>query len=184
MQGTKAPKRYAKALLNFSVERKSEDLVFEQVTELLDAISHQVEFQRLLVSPIVKTAFKKEALEKIYPDKNSVMREFVEVLARNKRLSLLVAICKSYVNQYYIYKKRQIAVVTTAVEISDQLKDKFLKKIVQLTGNDNVVLQNRVEPEIIGGFILRIGDLQYNDSVLNKFSLIEKNFKDNLFSNL
>ena len=79
------------------------------------------------------------------------------------------------------YKDNETAVVITTQPISDSLKNKILEKVEQLTGKTNISLKNKIDENIIGGFILRIGDLQYNASVSNKLNIIRNNFQENVF---
>ncbi len=184
MQRTRAAKRYAKALLDFAIEKQQPDIVFQEMTSLLKVMDENIEFQRLLLSPIVKSNIKRNVMLQIFPDKSDLVRQLVEVLVRNKRLSLTKAIAKSYITQYHEYKQRRIAYVTTAEPLSEVLKERFLLKIKDLTGNSNIELRNKVDTTIIGGFIVRIGDYQYNASISSKFSAIQRNFEENLYTNL
>ena len=65
--------------------------------------------------------------------------------------------------------------VTTAIPLTDDLKSKVLAKAKELTGKD-VTIKNIVEASIIGGFILRIGDIQYNASIANKLNKLKREF--------
>lgn len=183
MQRTRAAKRYAKALLDYAIEKQQTDVVFQEMQSLLKIMEQNIEFQRLLLSPIVKTNVKRNVMLAIFPDKSNLVRQLVEVLVKNKRMALTKAIAKSYVSLYHDYKQKQIAYVTTAEPLSDSLKEQFLLKVQQLTNNTNIELRNKVDESIIGGFILRIGDLQYNESISHKLSVIKNNFKENLYIN-
>ena len=96
-------------------------------------------------------------------------------------MSSTYAIAKEFILQYNQYKDNETAVVITAQPISDSLKNKFLAKVEQLTGKTNISLKNKIDENIIGGFILRIGDLQYNASVSNKLNIIRNKFQENVF---
>lgn len=183
MQRTRAAKRYAKALLDYAIEKQQPDVVFQEMTTLLKVLDENIEFQRLLLSPIVKSNVKRNVMLQIFPDKSDLVRQLIEVLVRNKRLSLTKAIAKSYITLYNEYKQKQIAYITTAQPLSDTLREQFLLKVRQLTGNHNIELRNKVDENIIGGFIVRVGDLQYNASISEKFSAIKRNFKENLYTN-
>ena len=184
MQKIRAAKRYAKALLEYAIEKQQVDIVFQEMTILLKVMNENIEFQRLLLSPIVKSKVKRNVLLQLFPDKSDLVRQLIEVLVRNKRLSLTKAIAKSYLTLYHEYKEKQIAQVTTAEPLSENLKEQVLSKIKELTGNNNIELKNKIDPSIIGGFILRVGDLQYNASISHKFSAIGRNFKEKLYVNL
>ena len=97
------------------------------------------------------------------------------MLEENKRIGLLKAIAKKYAIIYDFDKHILEAKVTTAVPITDALKKQVLKKIVDLTG-DKANLVNEVDPEILGGFILRVGDVQYDASIANHLNQLRKEF--------
>jgi len=64
--------------------------------------------------------------------------------------------------------------------VSQHIKDQFIAKAKQLSGKSNVILESKIDKEIIGGFILRVDDLQYNASISSKLSTIQENFKENV----
>lgn len=181
MQSVKVPKRYAKALLSFAIEKKQEDVLYEEMQSLVNVIHENTELRSLLRSPVVKSELKKNILEVIFSEKSEVLGRFFGMLAQNKRMSSTYAIAKEFILQYNQYKDNETAVVITAQPISDSLKNKFLAKVEQLTGKTNISLKNKIDENIIGGFILRIGDLQYNASVSNKLNIIRNNFQENVF---
>ncbi len=181
MQSVKVPKRYAKALLSFAIEKKQEDVLCEEMQSLVNVIHENTELRSLLRSPVVKSELKKNILEAIFSEKSEVLGRFFGMLAQNKRMSSTYAIAKEFILQYNQYKDNETAVVITAQPISDSLKNKFLAKVEQLTGKTNISLKNKIDENIIGGFILRIGDLQYNASFSNKLNIIRNNFQENVF---
>lgn len=176
MQIFKAPKRYAKALLFWAKENNKIDDIFAEMTKIHKMIDQNIELERLLSSPIVKSVVKKNVLDEVFADSSKEIKQFFSVLIENKRLGILKAIAKDYINLYKEYNQEQTAVVTTAIEISEGLKQKFLEKIKQETKNPKIEVEYKVNPGIIGGFVLRVGDTQYNASVLNKLFSVEKNF--------
>jgi F-type H+-transporting ATPase subunit delta len=69
----------------------------------------------------------------------------------------------------------QVAKVTTAVPLTKEIEKKVLTKIIALTG-DNANLENEINPAILGGFILRVGDMQYDASISNYLNELKKEF--------
>jgi len=67
------------------------------------------------------------------------------------------------------------------MEISDGLKQKFIDKAIALSGRKNISLENRIDKNLIGGFVLRINDLQYNASISHKLTAIEQEFSENIY---
>ncbi|MDO5606933.1 MAG: ATP synthase F1 subunit delta [Capnocytophaga sp.] len=181
MQGNRAANRYAKALLDYAIEQNKLDEVYADVTLVHNTIKNNKELQRLLMSPIVKTLVKKNVLEKIFTNVTDEVKGLFRLLIENRRLPILYPITEKFVNQYNTFKNHQIAEVTTAVPMDDELKKQVLAKVETLTNNTNITLVNKVNPNIIGGFILRVGDVQYNASVAFKLNKLKQDFKETLF---
>ncbi|MFC2468275.1 MAG: F0F1 ATP synthase subunit delta, partial [Capnocytophaga endodontalis] len=70
---------------------------------------------------------------------------------------------------------------TTATPLNDSTQQEMLQKVKLLTKNENVTLENKVDKNIIGGFILRVGDVQYNASVAHKLNRLQQEFQEKLF---
>ena len=96
-------------------------------------------------------------------------------MQENKRISMLESIAKQYTIIFDYYKHIQVAKVTTAVPITAAIEKKVLAKIKDLTG-EKANLENVVNPDILGGFILRVGDVQYDASISNYLSELKKEF--------
>jgi F-type H+-transporting ATPase subunit delta len=96
-------------------------------------------------------------------------------LLTNKRVDLLQHVASKYVALFAEANGDQTAVVTTAVPLEGELETKVLEKLKSLTGK-NVTVKNIIDESIIGGFILRVGDLQYNASVANQLNKLKREF--------
>jgi len=98
-----------------------------------------------------------------------------EVLITNKRVDILNNIALQYSILFDELNGKELAKVTTAVPMTKELESKVLKKVKELT-NKEVTLENIVDESILGGFILRVGDKQYNASISNKLNNLKKEF--------
>ncbi len=182
MTGTRAAIRYAKAVLALAKDQNAIEAVNADMKGILKTVSQSKDLQLLLKSPVVKAENKKTALKAVFADASSITNGLIDTLATNKRLELLSAIAEKCIILYDQLKGKEIAVVTTAVPLTDDLKVKVLAKIKELTQND-VTIENKIDENIIGGFILRIGDLQYNASIANKLNMLRRRFKNNAAAN-
>ena len=86
----------------------------------------------------------------------------------------------SYIDIYNEAKGVKVAKVTTAVELSKELEAQVLAKVKEMTGSDQVTIENTVDEDIIGGFILRVGDLEYNASIANKLGNLKREFSKSM----
>lgn len=181
MRESRAAIRYAKAVLNLSLDLKKADKVNEDMRLIASTIRDNKELQVLLESPVYKTKVKKSALTKIFVKKISeISLGLIKQLIENKRLPLLPEVAKQYTIIYDHYKGTEIAKITSAVPLSAELKKKVLTKVKNIVGKE-VHLENIVDPNIIGGFILKIGDKQFDSSILGKMNNLRREFVDNLY---
>lgn len=173
---TKAAIRYAKAVLQQASEDNTAAVVFGDMESIHATLADSAELRSVLKSPVVKTKEKQEALLSIFEGTSDLSKSLVNILVQNKRIDALGAVASSYINLYNESQGVKIANVTTAVPLSPELEAKVLAKVKELTGSDNVSLRNDIDPNIIGGFILRVGDLQYNASIANQLQSIKREF--------
>jgi len=177
---TKAGIRYAKAVLQQATENQTAAVVFGDMESIRATLDGSKELRNVLKSPVVKIKDKKEALLSIFKDTSDLSKSLIKILVQNKRVNALGAVALSYINLYNDSQGVKVADVTTAVALSSELEAKVLAKVKELTGSDNVSLRNEIDPNIIGGFILRVGDLQYNASIANQLRSIKREFSKQL----
>ena len=181
MRDSRAAIRYAKAVLNLALDTKKADKVNEDMQLIASTIDENKELQTLLKSPIYKTKVKKVALSEIFSKNISeISIGLIKLLIDNKRLTLLPEVAKQYTIIFDHYKGTEIAKVTTAITLTDDLKAKVLTKVKEITGK-KIHLENIIDPTIIGGFILKVGDKQFDASILGKINNLRREFEDNLY---
>ncbi|MGB0788964.1 MAG: ATP synthase F1 subunit delta [Marinirhabdus sp.] len=176
----KAAIRYAKAVLQNANETGAAQTVLGDMQLVQGTLAASKELRTVLNSPIVKTEDKKQALHTIFKSTTGTAKALIDTLAANRRITLLGRVASSYINLYNKSKGLQLATVTTAVPITEDVEKQVLKKVEELTGSSKVSLKNEVDEGIIGGFILRLGDLQYNASIAQQLSTIKREFSKSL----
>jgi F-type H+-transporting ATPase subunit delta len=180
MSGNRAAIRYSKAVLLQAKEAGVADTVFDDMQDVFNTIKASKELKHLLKSPLIKTNDKKEALLKIFEDRSKETKSMIEVLIDNQRIQLLADVSKNFIELYNDEKGVKVAQVTTAIPLSEEIEQKVLAKIKELTGSTKVTLEINIDESILGGFILRIGDLQYNASIANKLTKIKREFSKSI----
>ena len=179
MNESRAAIRYAKATLDFAVEQKAADKVEKDMRQIATVISENEELKSVLGSPVVKGSDKKEALGKIFKGSHAISLGLINTLTDNKRVELLQEVAYKYIIQYEKMKGEDVAYVTSAVPLTAALEKKILAQVTKLTGN-KVSLENKVDESLIGGFVLRVGDLQYDASIANKLNGLKREFTNSL----
>mgnify|MGYP003645938834 CR=1 FL=1 len=177
---SRAAIRYAKAILQKANENNTEAVVFGDMQSVYNTIENSRELQVVLQSPVIKANDKKNALLKIFSAQSEATHSLINILVANKRTMLLSNVAKSFVDIYNDQQGVKVATVTTAVPLTSELEAKVLAKVKELTGSEKVTLKSEVDPEIIGGFILRVGDIQYNASIANQLGNLKREFSKSI----
>jgi F-type H+-transporting ATPase subunit delta len=181
MKDARPALRYAKALLNLAKESKVDSKVNADMQLIASTITNNNDLMILLNSPVIKASDKLKVLKNLFSTKiETVSLGLFDLLQENKRMNMLLSIAKQYSIIYDFLKRVQVAKVTTAVPLTKELETKVMDKIVELTGN-KANLENIVNPSILGGFILRVGDVQYDASISNHLNELRKEFDNSHF---
>ncbi|MGO4919891.1 ATP synthase F1 subunit delta [Maribacter spongiicola] len=179
MSESRAALRYAKAILDMAKENKALDAVEKDMRSIAATISDSKELRDVLASPVVSGTMKKNALLEIFKGCHSITEGTINMLVDNKRLGMLNEVALKYIIINEQLKGKDVAFVTTAVPLDADMEKKILKKVTALTGNE-VTIESKIDESIIGGFILRVGDLQYDASIANKLNNIKREFSNSL----
>lgn len=170
--------RYAKAILQQAGEKNTQEVVFGDMQSVYDTIQNSRDLQLALQSPVIKEEDKRKVLLEVFKNQDALTHSLIQVLVNNKRASLLSDVSKSYIELYQEQQGVKDVTVITAVPLSDEMDKKVRAKIKELTGSDSIVLRNEVDSDILGGFVLRIGDIQYDASIINNFRKLKEEFKN------
>ena len=178
---TKAAIRYAKAVLSLAIDKQNADEVNENMQLIASTIDGAKDLQIVLNSPVIKVDLKEKTLLSIFGSSiNNISKGLIHQLIENKRLAILVDVAKQYTIIYDFHKGTQAAIVTSAIPLTDDLKEKILVKVKDIVGK-KVTVENIIDPSIIGGFILRVGDQQFDASISGEMNDLRREFDDNLY---
>ena len=145
-----------------------------------NTLSSSKDLRVALQSPVIKGEDKKEALLKIFSSQTKTAHSLIEVLVSNHRIDQLGNVATAYTTLFNEAQGVKSAKVTTAVPLSESLEKQVLAKVEELTGSTKVTLENDIDESIIGGFILRVGDLQYNASIANQLGNLKREFSKSI----
>ena len=179
MSNSRASVRYAKAILDLAVDNKATAAVEKDMRAVMATISVSAELKELLTSPVIKSEVKKNVLMAIFKGSHAITEGLINILINNKRIALLDEVAEKFVILNEELKGKGVAVVTTAVPLTAELEKKILKQVTELTGKQ-VTIENKIDEGIVGGFILRVGDLRYDASIANKLGNLKREFAGSL----
>ena len=172
---SRAAIRYAKAILDIAQTSGKADAVNNDMKSIVNAVAESTELKDFLSSPVIKMDVKKSAVSEIFSSVQSETNTLFHLLFENKRFEILASIATEYNRLYDESNGVEVAKVTTAFPITPELETKVLAKIATFS-NKKITIENIVDPTIIGGFILRVGDKQYNASVASKLGELKREF--------
>lgn len=180
MGSTRAANRYAKAILDLSKDSGNVSAVLEDMKTVVATLNQSKDLRVALQSPVVKGEYKRAILRQVFSAASKETIGLVDILIDNKRASLIGDVAQSYITLYNQSKGIQTATVTTAVPLTPELEQKVLDKVKSLTGSTEVKLDNIIDESILGGFVLRVGDTQYNASIATQLSKLKREFSNSL----
>jgi F-type H+-transporting ATPase subunit delta len=174
--------RYAKSLIDLAQDNGKLDRVKEDV-ESFDMVCRNRDFSLLLKSPVVKPDKKQAIFNQLFKGKyDDLTMSFLNILLRKGREAQLTDIAKEFLTQYKVIRGISTVKLTTAVKLSDQAVEAIRQKLnASSTTRNTVEIITKVDPGIIGGFIIEYDDKLYDTSVSHKLDLLKKEFKDNLY---
>lgn len=173
MASTRAAIRYAKAILDLANSKGVAEVVNNDMKSIASAIENNVELSTFIQNPTTKVEVKESALLEVFANVNGVTKGLFHLLFENKRFEILEAIAIEYNKLFDESNGIEVAKVTTAIPMDAALEAKVLAKIATLS-DKKITIENTVDASIIGGFILRIGDKQYNASVANRLQVLKR----------
>ena len=182
MKGSRISSRYAKSLLGLAKETGKLDKLYEDMKLVSQTCQANKELMLLLKSPIVKSGKKIQVLDKLFSSQlDDLSKSFLELITKGGREGMLVEIALGFQELYKRENKIVTALVKSAYGLDDSLRKKVLKIIKDAT-NSEVELVEREDKGLIGGFVLRLGDRQYDASIQNKLNDLRKSFSQQKFS--
>jgi len=166
--------RYAKAFFSAAKEKKKLGKLKEDLQLVLNVCNTSDDFILLLESPIVKTSKKANLVSMIFSGKIDEMTlNFLLLIVNNKREIHIPGICRNFLDLTRKDQNIKSAVLTTAADVDAAT----LKKVEELLAkelNASVELSTQVNPDILGGLVLRIDDKQYDASVATQLKKIKQ----------
>ena len=174
--------RYAKSILDLAIEKGQLEEVHNDMLFLQQAFRSSRELLVMIKSPVIKADKKDKVMDAIMAGKVSVITSsFTKLLLSKGREFYLPEIITAFVDQYKTYKGIHTVKLTTAVPVSEDLKKAIVDKISADKNLKNIELVTAVNEDLIGGFVLEIGDELVDGSIAFDLKNIKKQFQNNDF---
>ncbi len=172
--------RYAKSLLDFAVEQNQMDKVYQDIKMLQGLCLSNPDFVNMLKSPVIKSDKKQKIVEAVITGRVGDMTiAFFKLLINKSREYNLPEIVNAFIEQYNELNNIHTFKLTTAIPVSDTLKESIINKIKAETSYQKIQLETAVKEELIGGFTLEVGDSLVDASILRDLNDVKKQFLNN-----
>lgn len=174
MNQSKISVRYAKAFYEFGSDKKILDILVADVKLLVNSLQSIPEFQEFISNPIVKPSDKKLFISNLLDKKVSTETiNFLHVVITNKREIFIQDILRNFLDMYRKNSGITEVTITSSVELTKQQKE-IVSKFVEKEFKTKVDVIEKVDASLLGGYILRIDDLQYDASIKTKLKQVKK----------
>jgi len=171
MKGTIVASRYAKSLLDLSIENKSIDKVNADMVQLSEVCAESKELVAVLNNPTINADKKSDIFNALFKGKmEDVSLDFINLITKNSRESLLPTIAQSFTKLYKEHNHILDVELISAVALDEATKSKILDKVKSKFEGSTIQLVEKIDSTILGGFIVKIGDKQIDSSVASQLT--------------
>jgi len=170
--------RYAKSLIDLAIEQNSLEEVKNDMDLFVHTLKANHELQTVLSNPIISHDKKLKILDAVFADKvGKATIGFFKIMVNKSRGEVLFYTAQEFVNQYNLKKNIVKARIVSAVQLSEANKKMVADLVKAEIGTDcSIILETKVDPALIGGFILTVGDRQIDDSIANSLKKLRNEF--------
>jgi len=173
MSDFRVASRYAKSLLELSNEQGVLEEVHADMKLFAEVCNENHDFVLMLRNPVIKGDKKNKILNTVFEGKvNKLTLAIFEIMTRKNREGILPEVAREFRRQYNTLKHIGVATVTTAVSLTEELRKEMKAMATRITGKQNIELKEVIDKDIIGGFILKMGDQQVDDSIRTKLKTL------------
>lgn len=182
MAESRVAARYVKSLLGLAVERGVIEEVHKDMLLFSAVCAQNRSFTVMLRSPVIRHEKKRAILEGVFKGKvNKLTMAIIDIITRKNREPILPAIAIEFHNAYNEYKGIGQAYLTTTIPVDAELRKSIETVVKKLSDKKQVEIEEKVDKDLIGGFILNVGDRQIDASIRSKLSRMKVKFNENYY---
>ncbi|GEN67765.1 MULTISPECIES: ATP synthase F1 subunit delta [Chryseobacterium] len=179
MLTSKVAKRYAQGLLDFTNESGQTATVFSEMKDVVKIMIESQDLNKFFLTPYIDAKKKIEVADQIFKDFSVSSLNLIRLVIKHGRENQLKNIAQEFINKVEDINGVQRITLTTATQLSKENLDQILRSTNLVKADSNFDINLHVKPEILGGYILRVGDQQVDASVKTKLNQVKKDFQLN-----
>ncbi|MDQ1856237.1 MULTISPECIES: ATP synthase F1 subunit delta [unclassified Chryseobacterium] len=179
MLTSKVAKRYAQGLLDFTNEAGQTATVFSEMKDVVKVMTESKDLNKFFLTPYIDSKKKIEVANEIFKGLSVSSQNLIRLVIKHGRENQLKNIAQEFINKVEDLSGVQRVTLTTATPLSKENLDQILRSTNLVNADSNFDLKVNVKPEILGGYVLRVGDQQVDASVKTKLNQVKKDFQLN-----
>lgn len=176
-------KRYAQAVFELAIETNNVDRIAKDMKLVYEVLDENRELRKIIANPVIDASKKISILNKVFGELSGVCNlsiRFLRLITRKGREMYIMGICEAFDDIYLDYKNIVKAELVTAYTPDKEIREAVLAKIKKIS-DKNIMLNESIDEDIIGGFIVRVEDYQLDASIATQLKRLSKNFARNLY---
>ena len=179
MLTSKVAKRYAQGLLDFTQESGSTAAVFSEMKDIVKLMKESKELNSFFATPFIDSKKKMAAAGEIFRSFSPTSKNIVNLVIRQGRETHLKDIAQEFINKVEDMQGIQRLTLTSAAPLSQQNVEQIIRSSNLVDVNKGFDLTTNIDQDLIGGYILRVGDQQVDASMRTKLNRLKKDFQLN-----
>lgn len=148
---------YAQAIMSLAEQSNLTEEFGRAFRDLDSLLTESPEFKDFVLNPVIKNEDKKEVLKKVMGDANPYLVNFMMLLVDKRRIVFLEPIVEQYLSLLRKLNQTVLAEVTSATRLDREQEDKIVEKVKRIVEARDVELKTTVDPNLIGGVIIKVG---------------------------
>ena len=164
---------YSRSLFDVALDHGDLDRVHEELGEFADAMNESNDLRVFFFSPYFSSQEKKEGISKLLDDADENFVRFLQLLAERHRMPAIFRIRRAFDDLWREENKLLPVTVTSAIDLDREIVDGIGKRIEEQTGQ-RVELSSNVDPDVLGGIVLQVGNMVLDASVRNRLDQLRK----------
>ncbi|MBP8066996.1 MAG: ATP synthase F1 subunit delta [Pedobacter sp.] len=174
---SKAASRYAKSLIDLSTEQNALEEMKNDMVLFEDVVDKNSELEAILRNPIVPLDKKSGILNDVFGSKvHKITQSFLKLVVNKGRAGILFETSKQFIHQYNLIKGIVTAEVTSATALTDENRKEIVGLVKKELGANEVIVKEKLDDKLIGGFILKVGDKQFDASIASGLNKLKREF--------
>lgn len=174
MKGNQAANRYAIALFDLAQELNALDAAYQDMTTFYNAVQDSREFDVFLKSPVISPDKKQDVFNRTFDMFHNLTSKFIALVVKNRREDLLPKIAAEFIAMFKEMRGMAEVTITSAIKLDQSVIDSIMDKVKPALPGQITVIE-KINPALIGGFVVRFGNTRIDASISHQFDLLKQN---------